>query len=132
MKFAKEMSTILCDDIRQEVGNKISLMGIYSKDIFVPEIPFTLAKLCLLLIAKDVQQEIHDLNVIVRIPGNDPVTLALPTPANPKNPQHIQMGVTIAPFNIKAEGEAKIEIFHKKEPKPFITHRFNLICKKAT
>lgn len=37
---------IICDDIRQEVGNKISLIGIYSKDIFVTKIPFTFPKLC--------------------------------------------------------------------------------------
>ncbi len=36
---------ILCDDIRFEEGNKKTLIGIYSKAIYVPIIPFTMPKL---------------------------------------------------------------------------------------
>lgn len=35
-----------CDDIRHEVGNKTSLMGIYSSDLVVPALPSVLHKLC--------------------------------------------------------------------------------------
>lgn len=34
-----------CDDIRQEVGNKRSLIGVYTRDLFVQAIPVTLPKL---------------------------------------------------------------------------------------
>jgi hypothetical protein len=35
-----------CDDVRQEIGNKFSLMGCYGTDLYVPTFPFTLPKLC--------------------------------------------------------------------------------------
>ena len=35
-----------CDDVRQEIGNKFSLMGCYGTDLYVPKFPFTLPKLC--------------------------------------------------------------------------------------
>jgi hypothetical protein len=35
-----------CDDLRFEVGNKISLMGIYTGQMFVEQVPITLPKLC--------------------------------------------------------------------------------------
>ena len=35
-----------CDDIRQEIGNKHSLMGCYAEDLLVPSLPWLLAKLC--------------------------------------------------------------------------------------
>jgi uncharacterized protein DUF6941 len=35
-----------CDDVRQEIGNKFSLMGCYGADLYVPQFPFTLPKLC--------------------------------------------------------------------------------------
>ena len=35
-----------CDDFRQEIGNKFSLMGCYGTDLFVPKFPITLPKLC--------------------------------------------------------------------------------------
>ena len=35
-----------CDDVRQEIGNKFSLMGCYGTDLYVPSFPFRLPKLC--------------------------------------------------------------------------------------
>jgi hypothetical protein len=37
---------IICDDIRQEVGGKFSVMGIYSDNIVLNKFPFTFSKLC--------------------------------------------------------------------------------------
>lgn len=45
----RHVETIFCDDIRQEIGGKLSLMGIYSGALFVPAFPATLPKLCLLV-----------------------------------------------------------------------------------
>lgn len=39
------LSTIYCDDIRQEVGDKLSLMGIYNTVMYVQQFPATLPKL---------------------------------------------------------------------------------------
>jgi hypothetical protein len=36
---------IICDDIRHEIGDKFSLIGVYGSDICVAQIPFTLPKL---------------------------------------------------------------------------------------
>ena len=38
--------TIFCDDLRQEVGNKVSFMGCYQGELFVPFVPLLLPKLC--------------------------------------------------------------------------------------
>lgn len=42
---------IYCDDIRQEVGNKYSYMGVYSGVLYVPDFPVILPKLCLVVTA---------------------------------------------------------------------------------
>lgn len=42
----KHEFTLLCDDIRQELGGKTSLMGIYDHHIVVPEVPHMLPKVC--------------------------------------------------------------------------------------
>ena len=41
-----------CDDVRQEIGNKFSLMGCYGSDLYVPAFPITLPKLCVFVIAR--------------------------------------------------------------------------------
>jgi hypothetical protein len=46
IKAPKHEFTLLCDDIRQEMGGKTSLMGIYDHHIVVPQIPFVLPKVC--------------------------------------------------------------------------------------
>lgn len=38
--------TIFCDDLRQEVGNKISYMGVFQGMMFVQAFPVTLPKFC--------------------------------------------------------------------------------------
>lgn len=37
--------TIWCDDIRQEIGNKPSLMGVYTGQLILPQLPMTLQRL---------------------------------------------------------------------------------------
>ena len=40
------METIYCDDVRSEIGNKLSFMGIYGPNILLNEFPAILSKLC--------------------------------------------------------------------------------------
>ena len=41
------LTEIFCDDIRQEVGGKLSFMGCYQGELIVPMAPVALPKLCL-------------------------------------------------------------------------------------
>lgn len=49
MRFA---DVIFCDDIRFEVGNKASYIGVYVEDAKVPDFPHTFPKLCAVINAK--------------------------------------------------------------------------------
>lgn len=40
------IETVFCDDIREEVGNKRSLMGIYQGEMFIQSMPALLPRLC--------------------------------------------------------------------------------------
>lgn len=46
------ISAIFCDDIRMEVGNKLSMIGVYNGVMLVPAFPITLPKLCIALSAR--------------------------------------------------------------------------------
>lgn len=45
--IARHVQTIFCDDIRHEMGGKVSYIGVYSGGLFVPSFPVILPKLCL-------------------------------------------------------------------------------------
>lgn len=64
--MARTLQTIWCDDIRMEVGNKMSLMGIYSAELLVPTFPFVLQKLCLSCkISADIKKPFKQLKIVV-------------------------------------------------------------------
>jgi hypothetical protein len=64
---------IFADDLRLEVGGKISIMGLYQIDMLFPtEFPITLAKLAIFVRyfeERDAFKE--DLTLTVRVPGSD-------------------------------------------------------------
>ncbi|WP_449302458.1 DUF6941 family protein [Pseudoxanthomonas mexicana] len=49
MKIQRAIGGIFCDDIREEVNGKISLIGCYTGGMQVTEFPATLPKLCVLV-----------------------------------------------------------------------------------
>ncbi|MBS0374790.1 MAG: hypothetical protein JSR73_09395 [Proteobacteria bacterium] len=46
MADGRFLDVLFCDDVRQEIGNKLSLIGCYGPDLIVPQIPMVLARLC--------------------------------------------------------------------------------------
>jgi len=64
--FSRQIENVYCDDIRQEIGGKYSLMGVYRGDLFVPEFPFKLEKLCFSIrVFTDVSEPFEFLNIAV-------------------------------------------------------------------
>ena len=65
------MHTLWCDDIRQELGNKPSFMGVYVGGLVLPALPTVMAKLCVwITVSSPVQEPVHKLSVrIVRDDG---------------------------------------------------------------
>jgi len=47
--------SIICDDIRQEIGNKMTFVGVYQDLIIVQQIPVALPKLCFYVQYKDIR-----------------------------------------------------------------------------
>lgn len=45
--------SLACDDIREEVGNKLSFMGVYGKNIVIPKTPFVFPQICVAIFCKD-------------------------------------------------------------------------------
>ena len=43
----QHLQTLFCDDIRHETSGKLTLVGVYSDALIVPELPVTLPRLCL-------------------------------------------------------------------------------------
>lgn len=65
---------VFCDDIRHEVGNKKSFIGVYSSALFFDgKFPATLPKLCAAIVYEDhIETKIEKIILRVALPGDDP------------------------------------------------------------
>lgn len=127
MKTAKQINSILCDDIREEKGNKLSLMGMYGGDVIVNDFPSILPKLCLFVQLIQLQTLLSkEINVTVHAPQTSEIKMTL-APPNAKIGHNVILGIQITPFRFNAPGEALIELREANSKGPFLTHKFNIV-----
>ena len=110
--ISKELSVIWCDDIRAEIGDKLSFMGVYTGAILVPSQPFTLARLGIWArLSVDKNDPVTALSAKVQF-DNGQLIFEIPTqthaPQTPDdNPRKTMMnyifGVQIAPIVVPVE-----------------------------
>lgn len=59
--------TVVCDDVRQEVGNKMSMMGVYENTIILDRFPVVVPRLCFVMKARTpANQPFERLKFLVR------------------------------------------------------------------
>lgn len=116
----REIFSIICDDIRIEQGNKLSLIGTYTDGILVPRIPFTFPKLCLAQQfedAKGVQKlRIHlvgpKLNIKAEAPSQDP------------SKSKARISVVLTTITVEEEGDYRFETYFDGESTPLAVKKF--------
>lgn len=109
---------VFCDDIRQEVGNKVSIIGVYGGDIkFKAKPPIVYPKLC---VAVWLDGDLADIpeSITVHVlaqPGRASVFSAeLKRPESKADPTthraRMQTLVEISPVMLKAPGRLEVEV----------------------
>lgn len=126
MRIAKSIQTILCDDVRQETGRKISLMGIYSEDIIIKTVPYILPLMNLVLMLHNIQSDFKKLYITLYMPESKPSVFTFSPPSDIKIGNNINIAIGITPFKIEHVGKAKFEIRLKEDEKPIATHAFEI------
>ena len=83
--YPKLQYHLVCDDIRREVGNKSSLIGIYRRDIVVATTPYIFPKLCFHLAFKNVRGKD---TLKLQLLNPDDKEILKPKPATVKIPEN--------------------------------------------
>ncbi len=109
---------IICDDIRQEISNKLSFIGIYGKDIFVSKIPFTFPKLCFAILYKDIKTE-DSFSIELINPSGKQLgkTINGSVPKEIKGNIYFNMFAIFSPLTIRQEGSHKLVITFNNDTK---------------
>ncbi len=126
MSVAKTINTILCDDVRNEVGNKLSLIGIYTKDIIFKEMPAIYSKLCFVIFIKGLKELFTDVKVILKSPESDDIVMNMKVPPDASLNSDLVLTWAISPFRAKATGQAKFSIYFGGAKSPSLIHKFEI------
>jgi hypothetical protein len=64
--ISRYLHVLYCDDVRNEVSNKTSLIGVYGADLLASEIPMVVPKLAMVItVAGDASDPIENLSIAV-------------------------------------------------------------------
>lgn len=106
------LRSLYCDDIRQELGGKVSLMGIYNGMMFLGDMPAALPRLCIhSMLSVPVDDPVQELmfelmmdnNVVLSVPSK--VGSAITVPPNllaPPVARTMTIATALSPFVVEA------------------------------
>lgn len=119
---------IFCDDMRQEIGNKVSFMGCYQGELFVPFVPLMLPKLCVqVTISTTVERPIKSLTVRLDQGANQLAAMEVPTDGFARSIPPVRedatrlfvsVGVMLSPFIIAEPGELRVVVITEEGEMP--------------
>jgi hypothetical protein len=128
MKLADRTVIVLCEDVRREIGDKVSLIGVFNDEVVLPSVPYIFPKICFHVMLNGINKKILPVNLEVQIfmPQGDPQKMELPftEPPGGKEFSNANIGIQFSPFMVTCAGETRIEIRIKGQEKPVITHKF--------
>lgn len=114
---------VYCDDIRQEVGEKTSLIGLYNGQLGVPDFPCSLPKLCIIVSVSTPKDEIiedliltgsySDAEIFKMEMGKEQIQSIVakaPTPKEEGKYFMLQLMVILSPLQLEKPGKLKLDL----------------------
>ncbi|MBW2370748.1 MAG: hypothetical protein JRH15_22990 [Deltaproteobacteria bacterium] len=126
MNVAEEAFVIVCDDVRNEVGDKISLMGIYSRDVIVPKVPTILQKLSFVLTLRGIKKKFKSVWVTIKCKGTKEPLLEQKLQVDPGPANNLHLIAQFAPFRIDKTGVYRLEYKFSKKKTPDLVHEIEI------
>lgn len=130
MEVAKQIITFICDDIREEIGNKVSLMGIYGDNIVFPILPAVMPKLCIYIVLNEVNPEVSVFKIKVISPlDGAPIEFNIPSQVDQTSPnKNARIAIALSPFKIEKTGEARVELSANDEKDSSVIYKFKVMA----
>ena len=124
MKISKNIYSILCDDVRNEVGNKLSLMGVYQQDILVHQFPTVLRSISLVVFFTELKKPISNFDIRLLLPKEEPTDFNVPVSTKTSKGGSAAIILGLSPFKLDKPGQAKFEVRIPGDEKPILIHKF--------
>lgn len=116
----REKFSIICDDIRFEQGNKVSLIGVYTDGILVPRFPYLFPKLCLHQQFEDAKNT-KRLRIVLSGPK---LNVKAEAKTHDPSKSSLKVNIAFAGVEVSEEGDYQFEIYFDDEQKPGAVKKF--------
>jgi len=118
MKIAKNIKIIICDDVRLEVGNKVSLMGIYSGNLRVSVLKAILPMVNIVVMLEEVKTKFTSVIIYYTDPkGKKFPEISIQTDFDKDKSKNRNFITRISPYLIEDTGTAEFKVFFKNKDK---------------
>lgn len=139
--ICRYLEVIYCDDIRNEVGNKLSYMGIYTHELIIPNTPLVLPKLCIAVkVVTNIDDPFESIMVrLVKIKGHEEIELIstglislppiseLPNRDDDSTRLSFEMHFMLSPFQIDEEATLRVKATSEREELLGVALRIRII-----
>jgi hypothetical protein len=130
MTANRTVTAQFCDDVRQEIGNKFSLMGCYGTDLYVPSFPITLPKLCVFVHVRTAREHPFGRLTLRLVRGGEKLSELVANPdklnagETPEWARWISMTgiLAVTPFN--ATGPCRLQVLAETESETLESGQF--------
>jgi hypothetical protein len=102
---------IICDDIRHEIGDKFSLIGVYGSDLQVAQLPFLFPKLSVAIAYQNMQGG-DSFSIALKDPSDQLIgdTILGKVPEEVEGPSRFMIFNVFPPFQVHVRGLHKLVI----------------------
>ncbi len=114
-RYPKLVYHFICDDIRQELGDKVSLIGIYPGNVMLMPIPSVIPKLCFHLVFSYLKPG-DNLGIKILGPDNKKV-LSIDNVKIPEKPRLSVLQAGFIGIKVNKEGTYRLVIVFGEEEK---------------
>lgn len=130
MTLQRTLIAQYCDDVRQEVGNKFSLMGCYGADLYVPAFPITLPKLCVFVHVRTTREHPFERLTLRLVRGGEVLSELVANPEKlnagdtPEWARWLSMTGILAVTPLHAPGPCRLQVLAETESETLESGQF--------
>lgn len=124
--------SIICDDIRMELGNKTTWVGIYQQNIIVSKLPFSFPKLCFVLSYGNLRAK-DSFNIRLLDSADKPLGKAIKGEILPAfdNFKGANLLAIYSPLKVELEGEYKLVVVFNEDEEIKQEIKFNIVTRQS-
>jgi hypothetical protein len=127
----KEKFILLCDEVRQENNGKFMLIGVYTPDVAVPQLPVVLKQLTFFIALDDDRPDQHQIRFELQHLESGLKIAQGMGGFQAQRPGYLALPIGIGPLQIASAGAYTFSLYFDNSNSP-ITHSFNILLNIPT